>query len=96
MEVANVPQEELDCIQKEVHIHNMIKSNQCVKLYQSIKTQSNIYMMQDYCNGFDLQVLLKLRQRLTQLETSMILRQVVMGCIDVWNLSIIQIGRAHV
>ena len=89
MEIANVPQEELDCIQKEVHIHNMIDSKHCVKLYQSIKTQSNIYMMQDYCNGFDLQILLKLRKRLTQIEVSMILRQVVKGCIDVWNLSVI-------
>jgi hypothetical protein len=38
MEVANIDKEELECIQKEVLIHNMIKSEYCVKLHHSIKT----------------------------------------------------------
>jgi serine/threonine protein kinase len=46
-------------------------------------------MMQDYCNGFDLAVLLRLRKTLTQLEVSMILRQIVQGLNDVWSLNII-------
>lgn len=79
----------MDCISKEVRIHNMIKSDYCVRLHQTIKTSSNIYMIQDYCNGFDLSVLLKLRKRMTQLEISLVLRQLVMGLNDVWKLNII-------
>jgi len=45
-----------------------------VRLHHSIKTSSKIYMMQDYCNGYDLGVLLRLRKRITQLEVSQILR----------------------
>lgn len=65
MEVANISQKELACIEKEVIIHNMVKSENCVKLYNSIKTASNLYMMMDYCNGNDLQGFLKLRKQLT-------------------------------
>ena len=46
-------------------------------------------MMQDYCNGSDLAVLLKIKRNLTQLEISQILKQVVLGCKDTWELSII-------
>lgn len=67
----------------------MVKSDYCVKLYHSIKTKSSIYMFQDYCNGFDLAMLLKLRGRVTQTEVSQILRQVVLGCRDIWSLSVI-------
>lgn len=74
MDVANISQDDMDAIQKEVSIHNMIKSEQCVRLHHSIKTSSKIYMMQDYCNGYDLGVLLRLRKRITQLEVSQILR----------------------
>lgn len=67
----------------------MVKSNYCVRLHQTIKTSSNIYMVQDYCNGFDLAVLLKLRKRLSQFEVSLVLRQLVKGLVDVWQLNII-------
>jgi serine/threonine protein kinase len=46
-------------------------------------------MVQDYCNGFDLSVLLKLRKRLSQYEISLVLRQLVKGLADVWRLNII-------
>ena len=52
----------------------MVHSPHCVHLHQAIKTNSNIYMMMDYCNGFDLAMLLKLRKRITQMEVSQILR----------------------
>lgn len=45
--------------------------------------------MQDFCNGFDLAVLLRVRKTLTQPEVSLILRQVVAGLRDVWSLNII-------
>jgi serine/threonine protein kinase len=46
-------------------------------------------MIQDYCNGFDLSVLLKLRKRLSQFEISLVLRQLVKGLVDIWKLNII-------
>ena len=89
MDVANIQKDDMDAIQKEVSIHNMIKSEQCVRLHQSVQTQTKIYMMQDYCNGYDLGVLLRLRKKITQLEVSQILRQVINGCKDIWELNII-------
>ena len=89
MEVQNIKFSELKCIEREVEIHNLVKSQHCVQLYQSIKTSSNLYMMMDYCNGFDLGQLIKQRKTLTQLEIRAILRQVVLGCKDIWQLNII-------
>ena len=45
--------------------------------------------MQEFCNGFDLSVLLKIRKRLTQPEVSLILDQVVNGLCDIWKLDMI-------
>ena len=64
IEIADISQEDLDCIHKEVRIHGMVKSEHSVRLHQTIKTSSNIYMMQEYANGFDLAVLLKMRKRI--------------------------------
>lgn len=55
MEVANIKPQEMACIEKEVDIHNRVKSDHCLRLYQAVKTQSNLYMLLDYCNGLDLQ-----------------------------------------
>jgi hypothetical protein len=41
-------------------------------------------MMQEFCNGFDLAVLLKIRKALTQQEVSLILNQVVNGLCEIW------------
>ena len=54
MEVANIKPQEMACIEKEVDIHNRVKSDHCLRLYQAVKTQSNLYMLLDYCNGLDL------------------------------------------
>lgn len=74
MEVANIKPQEMACIEKEVEIHTKVKSDNCVRLYQSIKTSSNLYMMMDYCNGFDLGMLLKIRKNITQVEIRQIMR----------------------
>lgn len=77
------------CIEKEVDVHNRVKSTHCVQLYNSIKTSSNLYMFIDYCNGSDVGQLIKLRKTITQLEVKAILKQVVRGCRDIWALNII-------
>lgn len=79
----------MDCIQKEVRIHALIDSPYAIKLYQTIKTTSNIYMLMDYCNGFDLSMLLRTRKRLTQEEARQIIRKMVHGIKDIWKLNII-------
>ena len=64
MEFLNIKPSEMKCIEKEVEIHTLVKSDHCIRLYQSIKTASNLYMMMDYCNGFDLGQLLKAKKTL--------------------------------
>ena len=46
-------------------------------------------MMQEYANGFDLAVLLKMRKKIKQEECRLIMRQLVDGIKDVWALGII-------
>ena len=84
IEIVSISQEDMDCIEKEVRLHNLIQSTYSVRLYQTIKTGSNIYMMMEYCNGSDLAVLLQVRKRLRQAEVSLILRQVIKGLIEIW------------
>lgn len=74
IEIADISKEDLDCIHKEVRIHGMVKSPHSVRLHQTIKTGSNIYMMQEYANGYDLSVLLKVRGRIRQDEARIIMR----------------------
>ena len=89
IEIGDISKEDLDCIHKEVKIHGMVKSDHSVRLHQTIKTSQNIYMMQEYANGYDLSVLLKVRQKIKQDEARIILSQLVVGIKDVWDLGII-------
>ena len=66
IEIVNISHEDMECIEKEVRLHNMVQNEYSVRLFNTIKTNSNIYMMQEFCNGFDLAVLLKIRKSLTQ------------------------------
>ena len=45
--------------------------------------------MQEYANGFDLAVLLKMKKKVKQEECRLIMRQLVAGIKDVWALGII-------
>lgn len=54
MEVVNIKASDLKCIEREVEVHNKVKSEYCVRLYNSIKSNQNLYMMMDYCNGYDI------------------------------------------
>jgi serine/threonine protein kinase len=89
IEITSISQEDMECIEKEVRLHNLVQSSSSVRLYQTIKTSSNIYMIMEYCNGSDLAVLLNVRKQITQAECSLILRQVVKGLIEIWQLHMI-------
>ena len=89
IEIADISKEDLACIHKEVKIQGMVRSPHSVRLNQTIKTGSNIYMMQEYANGYDLSVLLKVKQHVRQEEARIIIKQVVSGIKDVWALGII-------
>ena len=65
IDITNISQTDMQGIEKEVSLHDRIDSDQCVRLFQTIKTQSNIYMMMEYCNGSDLACLLKMRKQLS-------------------------------
>lgn len=45
IEIADISPEDLACIHKEVRIHGMVRSPHSIRLHQTIKTGSNIYMM---------------------------------------------------
>lgn len=45
IEIVDISQEDMDCIEKEVRLHNMVQSEYSVRLFNTIKTNSNIYMM---------------------------------------------------
>lgn len=74
MEITNISKEDMDCIEKEVRLHDKVQNDFCIRLFQTIKTTSNIYMVIEYCNGSDLAVLLSVRKKLNQMEVSLILR----------------------
>jgi len=59
MDVSKIDEKEMRCIEKEIYIHNLVQHQNCVRLYQSLKTSSKMYMIMDYCNGLDLGELLK-------------------------------------
>lgn len=46
-------------------------------------------MMMDYCNGYDLGMLLKTRKAMSQVEIRQILRQVIKGCSSFWVMNVI-------
>jgi len=89
IDVKRITAEDLECIHKEVRIHSLVHSEYCVRLHQTIKTSSNIYMVQELCNGFDLSQLLKVKKTLTQEQARLIVRQIVFGIKDIWQLRII-------
>ena len=74
MEIANIDEEELETIQREVKIHSMVRSSHAVHLYQTIKTGSNIYMFQEYANGYDLECLHNVRGFISQAEARLIMK----------------------
>ena len=57
----NFQEAEMQQVFKEVKIHSMIQSDYCIKHFQTIKTSTKIYMIQEYANSFDLAVLLEQR-----------------------------------
>ena len=52
----------------------MIRSLHAVHLYQTIKTGSNIYMFQEYANGYDLECLYNVRGYISQAEARLIMK----------------------
>ena len=89
IEVGKIKPEAMASIEKEVKIQNMVKSDYSVRLHKSIKSSNNLYMVMDFCNGMDLNFLLRVKRRLSQLEIACILKQVILGCQDMWKVGVI-------
>jgi len=45
IEIVNISQDDMECIEKEVRLHNMVQNEFSIRLFNTIKTNSNIYMM---------------------------------------------------
>ena len=43
----------------EVKINSQLKSDYCIRLYQTYKTKTKIYMILEYANSFDLETLIE-------------------------------------
>jgi len=84
-----VSRNELKSIVKEVNVHQQVDSKYAVRLYDTIKTRSNIYMFQDLCNGGDLNQLIKLRGKLSITEARLIIKQLSQGIYDLWQINLI-------
>ena len=67
----------------------MINSQHCIRVLKTIKTTTKIYMIEEYANGNDLNVLLKVRGKLNQEECRLIMRQVVAGIDDIQALGVL-------
>ena len=74
---------------KEVKINSMLRSDFCIRHYQTIKTSNKIYMIQEYANCFDLECLLEQRGTLRQDEARIIMRQLAKGIKDLQSLKIV-------
>ena len=59
---------------REVKIHSMVRSDYSIMHYQTIKTSSKIYMIQEYANCFDLACLIEQKGSLSQEEARIIMR----------------------
>ena len=77
-----------DIIQ-EAKIVSLVKSEHTVQQYQTIKTSTKIYMLQEYANCFDLATLIAVRGSLSQNEARLIMRQIVKGINDIHKCNII-------
>lgn len=65
IDIVGISNDDMECIEKEVSLHSLVKSQYSVCLHKTIKTSSNVYMMQEFCNGYDLGALIAVRKRIT-------------------------------
>ncbi len=63
----------------EIKILNSLDSKNIIKLYNKFKTQKHFYMILEYCNGGNLEDLLKNYNTLSEEEASHIFKKVLMA-----------------
>ena len=88
-DTENFAKEDLEMVFKEVKINSMLRSEYCIRHYQTIKTSNKIYMIQEYANCFDLDCLLEQRGTLKQDEARIIMRQLAKGIKDLQSMKIV-------
>ena len=64
-DITNFTEEDMKLVFKEVKIHSLVRSDYTIRHYQTIKTSTKIYMIQEYANATDLEHLLEARGSLT-------------------------------
>ena len=50
---------ELKQVLTEVKINSLLKSDYCIRHYQTYKTTTKVYMILEYANSFDLETLIE-------------------------------------
>ncbi len=74
-------------INDEINALTHISSPHVIKLHEKLKTQKNYYLINEFCNGGDLQYHLNLRGTLNEKEAKSVFRQVASGLLDMRSQS---------
>ena len=67
----------------------MVESQYTIGLIKAYKTKTRHYLITELCNGGDLQQLLFLRKKIPEEEARIIIRQIIQGMRDMYNVNVI-------
>lgn len=73
----------------EVEILSKIKNPNVIRLYETLKTANNLYIVYELCNGGTLEEMLDKRKFLPEKEAFQIFRQILNGCKPLVKLNIL-------
>ena len=66
-----------------------LDSKHVIKSIELIRTGNHLYLVQEFCNGGTVQELLDKKKRFTEKEARMILKQILVGFIHLYDNSVV-------
>lgn len=66
-------------VEREIYILKQLRHKNIIQLYQIIQTRSNLYIIMEFATGGELYNYIKLKKRLTEIETSKFFQQIISG-----------------
>ena len=79
IEMIRNNQKLLELLQTEIHIMKSINHPNILHLFEYLQTKKNYYLVINYCNGGDLEHLVKVHQRLPEWQAVYFLKQILNG-----------------
>jgi len=74
---------------REAVILETLDSKHVIKSIELIRTGNHLYLVQEFCNGGTVQELLDKKKRFTEKEARMILKQILVGFIHLYDNSVV-------